>query len=284
MEIILAQEAVAIIGGIYPDGYNDNEVEEWSLADCGLDVPDTPDAFAGKPGVALYEGNLFVCGGQRIGTNHSSTRCDLYNIEDKVWSEGPALKQDPGEVRLVTVGSNLVAVYNNGHDYVVSILQGSEWAEAFILDMAIEVGWLELVPFNEKHFFMFSYAVGMYYFVINIETGDHVQFQLPDVCSVPFLHDDQLACLIRARIDEEEWRIVSVTFNGDDFNNPSVSDIATLPSDGQLWDLQFFDLDGVMTFYSGMSGEIYYLEEDDWKLGAELIPRLKSAALVLPCE
>jgi len=287
LEISLAQEAVAIIGGMYPDGYNDTEVEEWSHSeDCGLDIPDTPDAFAGKPGVALYEGNLFVCGGQRIGANRSSTRCDLYNMVDKVWREGPALKQDPGEVRLVTVGSNLVAVYNNGHDYVVSILQDSEWAEVFIIDEAIEVGYLELVPFNERQFFLLSYAVGLFYFVIDIETGDHMQFHLPypNLCSVPFLHDAQLACLIRARIDEEEWRIVSVSFNEDDLSHPSVSDLGTLPSDGQLWDLQFFDLDGVMTFYSGQTGEIYYLEGDEWKLGAGLIPRLRSSVLVLPCD
>merc|ERR1712179_607868 len=42
----LAEEALVIVGGLYPDGYQDNEVEVWShSADCGLSIDKTPDSF-----------------------------------------------------------------------------------------------------------------------------------------------------------------------------------------------------------------------------------------------
>ena len=66
-----SQDAVALFGGAYPDGYMDNEVEVWShSSSCDLEIPSTPDSFRDGPGVAVLDDKIYVCGGHRMGTNH----------------------------------------------------------------------------------------------------------------------------------------------------------------------------------------------------------------------
>ena len=88
----LGDEALVLVGGRYADGYVDNQVEVWSHSDnCGINIMNTPDSFIDRPGVAVLENNLYLCGGHRIGTNSSSGDCDIYSLADNIWTEGPAL-------------------------------------------------------------------------------------------------------------------------------------------------------------------------------------------------
>ena len=108
-----AQDAVALFGGEYPDGLMDNEVEVWShSSSCNLEIPSTPDSFRDGPGVAVLEDKIYVCGGHRIGTNHTtSSTCDVYSLTENTWSEGPTFSNHPTRVHLTTVGSRLIAAY-----------------------------------------------------------------------------------------------------------------------------------------------------------------------------
>ena len=66
-----------MLGGQYPDGYDDTEVEVWSLdPDCDVHIKNTKQAFIDRPAVAVLENNIYVCGLIRIGLNQTSSACD----------------------------------------------------------------------------------------------------------------------------------------------------------------------------------------------------------------
>ena len=89
-----SQDALALFGGEYPDGYFDNEVEVWSpSSSCNLEIPSTPDSFIDAPGVGVLDDKIYVCGGHRIGTNHTTSTCDVYSLTDKTWSQGPSFNK-----------------------------------------------------------------------------------------------------------------------------------------------------------------------------------------------
>ena len=153
---ILADEAVVMVGGTYPDGYADNEVEVWSPSPgCTLEVPSTPDAFIDTPGAKFYQDNMYVCGGHRIGTTHTRDTWDVYSFTQKEWSQGSSLRTNSSHVSLASVGSHLAAVYSDGEDnyrIVISFLEDSGWVETFPLDAeAPDYGELHLVVLDKQH-------------------------------------------------------------------------------------------------------------------------------------
>merc|ERR1711970_922495 len=75
----VSQDAVALFGGEYPDGYFDNEVEIWShSSSCNLEIPSTPDSFGDAPGVGVLDDEIYVCAHGNSGVQADC--CIYYSI------------------------------------------------------------------------------------------------------------------------------------------------------------------------------------------------------------
>jgi len=303
----LAEEALVIVAGFYPDGYEDNEVEVWShSADCGLRLDKTPDSFIQGPGVGFYENDLYVCGGHRIGTSHKQDTCDVYSTVDDEWREGPALKFNtstenpfgtPLQLSMVAIGSKLVAFSNN---YEFSSLQGTEWTEPASTNME-EVcgGWApEIVAYDNSHVarrcgLSYPYTGEDVHF-FNVETASitaTVHYDKDFSCKSPVMYNNTYTCLLAAGAwIEHENLIYSLTFD-EGFTDPtwSVLDVPpyTMPCfDGNTgWeDYRLTVLDGMLTVLCPKFGTITYLEEGEWKDGFLEIVRRDPASIVMPCN
>jgi len=296
----LAQEALVIVAGFYPDGYEDNEVEVWShSADCGLSIAKTPDSFIEGPAVGLYEKDLYVCGGHRIGTSHKQDTCDVYSTVDDEWREGPALKFNtstdwkPHPLSMVAIGSKLVA-FNNNHEF--SILEGTEWSEPASTNIEeFCYGWApKIVAYDNSHVAKTcGFGDDVYFF--NVETASitaTVHFDNEDFsCESAVMYNNTYTCLLAAGAwIEHENLIYSLTFD-EGFTDPtwSVLDVPpyTMPcfDDNTGWeDYRLTVLDGMLTVFCPKFGTITYLEEGEWKEGFLEILRREPASIVMPCN
>jgi len=296
----LADEAVVIIGGTYPDGYADNEVEVWSPSpDCPLEVPSTPDAFIDTPGAEFYQDSLYVCGGHRIGTTHTRDTCDVYNFAEKDWSQGSPLKTNSSHLSLARVGSNLAAVYSNEDDHfrlVVSFLEDSGWVESFPLDAeAPDGGELHLVVLDDEHLAIQvpwntnnpnPYEERL--FIVDTETGKLSNLTINFRCEKPFMFNNLLTC-VRGNLFEDR-ELVALSFDDAEFSNPTWSVVGTIPT--EIWDAQhtYYEsravvvLDGLLAVVMSDFGAIFYLEEGDWKTVGLDISRFEPAVFVMNCN
>jgi len=297
----LAQEALLIVAGFYPDGYEDNEVEVWShSADCGLSLDKTPDSFSEGPGVGFYENDLYVCGGHRIGSSHKQDTCDVYSPVDDQWREGPALKFNtsvdwkPFPLSMVAIGSKLVAFNQN---YEFSILEGAEWSEPASINIEEDycyAGAPELVAYDNSHVAR-RCSTGENVHFFNVETASitaTVQWDNEDFfCRSPVMYNNTYICLLAAGAwIEHENLIYSLTFD-EGFTDPtwSVLDVPpyTMPCfDGNTgWeDYRLTVLDGMLTLLCPKFGTITYLEEGEWKDGFLEIIRRDPRFVVMPCN
>ena len=96
-----AGEALVMIGGDYLPGFLDNEVEVWSPSpSCDLSIPSTIDYFVDGPGVALFQNQIFVCGGSYIH-GHPRDLCDVIGLTETQWKEGPSMSSELKGVKMV---------------------------------------------------------------------------------------------------------------------------------------------------------------------------------------
>jgi len=291
---ILAQEALVMIGGDYPNGFMDNEVEVWSHdPDCALEIPDTPDFFKGRPGVAFFQDHVYVCGGPRVGTTHTYDWCDVYSLTDQTWSQGPSLKStNSTQIYMDTVGSSLVAAYmqDESHwDYmslVVSYLDSkeTEWIETFPLD-GPACCYIDLVALDDDHVIITIVNYGPFsrkIHIISVETGEVVSFDGP--CGNPVIYNNTYTCIGQEVGGNKE--IVSLSFADEEFGNPTWTVIGYVPAEILgLDDMQdMVVLDGMLTMLFSRIATVAYLQEGEWKLGEFDIPRTQPAAFVMPCN
>jgi len=301
----LAEEALVIVAGFYPDGYEDNEVEVWShSADCGLRLDKTPDSFIQGPGVGFYENDLYVCGGHRIGTSHKQDTCDVYSTVDDEWREGPPLKFNistdgfgiPFHLGMVVIGSTLVAFDNH---YKMSSLEGTEWSEpaSTNIEDVCNNDPPEIVAFDNSHVARRCVREWPYtgedVYILDVESG----FIAATVhsedfsCKSPVMYNSTYTCLFPALWwTEHENLIYTLTFN-EGFTDPtwSVLDVPpyTMPcfDDNTGWeDYRLTVLDGMLTVFCPKFGTITYLEEGEWKEGFLEILRRAPASIVMPCN
>ena len=148
-----------MVGGQYPDGYDDTEVEVWSLdPDCDVHIKNTKQAFIDRPAVAVLENNIYVCGLIHIGLNQT-------------WTEGAPLKfnqpidndnnhVDYQGLKMTTMGSTLIAVYRKSPNYPeetyfqISTLSESGWSEPICLNKSngeITYNTEEEIAVDERH-------------------------------------------------------------------------------------------------------------------------------------
>jgi len=302
-----AEEALVIVAGFYPDGYEDNEVEVWShSADCGLSIDKTPDSFIEGPAVGIYEKDLYICGGHRIGTSHKQDTCDVYSTVDDEWREGPALKFNTSTdwkihpISMVAIGSKLVA-FNNNNEF--SSLEGTEWSEPASTNMeglCLEFGGApEIMAYDNSHVarscaLSYPYAGEDVHF-FNVETASidaTVHYEKEDfACKSPVMYNNTYTCLLAAAAwIEHENLIYSLTFD-EGFTDPTWSVLEvppyTMPCfDGNTgWeDYRLTVLDGMLTVFCPKFGTITYLEDGEWKDGYLEIARREPASIVMPCN
>ena len=148
----------------------DNEVEVWSHSpDCGIHIKNTPDSFTDRPGVAVLENNLYVCGGRRIGTNSTIDTCDIYSLTDNVWTDGPnqpfnRTNNDDFDTQfkfwMSTVGSTVVAAYQGNsyypdfepQEYPISTLGEEGWSGPTSLGGSFgEFSFFDMIAMDKKH-------------------------------------------------------------------------------------------------------------------------------------
>jgi len=297
----LAQEALVIVGGLYPDGYEDNEVEVWSpSADCGLSIDKTPDSFIQGPGLGFYEKDLYVCGGRRIGTSHKQDTCDVYSTMDDKWREGPTLKFNTStdgfgitfQLRMVVIGSKLVAFDNH---YEMSSLEGTEWSEPVSTNIedTCDNRTPESVAFDNSHVARrcgLRMANGEDVYFLDVESGMiAATVHSEEPCTSPVMYNNTYTCVSRARAGQDIGNIIyTLTFN-DGFTDPTWSVLDVPPSTVSC----FYDygdnyrltvLDGMLTIFCPEFGTITYLEDGEWKDGYLDIVRREPTSIVMPCN
>jgi len=286
---IQAQEALVLLGGRYLDGYMDNEVEVWShSSECDLDIGSTPDSFVTKPGVALFQDNIYVCGGDRIGTTHTHDTCDKYSLKDKVWTQGLSLKSNSTNVYLATVGTNLLAAYRNeDENLVVSILDPEEsgWNETFLPDTPIPQPWFGFVPLDDKNVAIsvinIWYPFEEWVHVLNVETGDVATMTIDFDCGSAVMYNNNYTCV---RMVDSHVEIVALTDVEEGFTNPTWTVVATPPLGFVSTHLPMVVLDGMLTFVDIQIARLFYLEEGEWKTGEIDFPKQDTSMLVMPCN
>jgi len=300
-----SQDALALFGGEYPDGYFDNEVEVWShSSSCNLEIPSTPDSFIDAPGVGVLDDKIYVCGGHRIGTNHTTSTCDVYSLTDKTWSQGPSFNNHPEEVHLATIGSKLVAAYSvksmTSHgprinQLVISYLSAETSPEWSILTV-IECGpcspyecngcWRNLKGIGQVDENHIGIVDAYYYsvYVVNVETGKHVMVDTPNPagCEYGFLFNDLFSCSSRDKL-------YSLTFNGENDHQHEWTFIANIhhTAHGSKF-YSFVEVDGKLTALDFLRyGRIYWMEEledEEWKTAEVEIPRKNVGWTILNCQ
>jgi len=305
-----SQDALALFGGEYPDGYFDNEVEVWShSSSCNLEIPSTPDSFIDAPGVGVLDDKIYVCGGHRIGTNHTTSTCDVYSLTDKTWSQGPSFNNHPEEVHLATIGSKLIAAYSikvmDGRDQlVISYLSAGITPEWSILTEIVCDPW-NCDPYpescmdcwsklrgigqvDENHIGLVestSYHSNYSVHVVNVETGKHVMVDTLNhaTCYYGFVFNDLFTC----PFDRE---LYSLTFNGEDNHQHEwtyIGNITDIPYNQRPYG-QYVQVDGMLTTLGFLNhGLIYWkdeLEDEEWKTAEVEIPRRNVGWTILNCQ
>jgi len=295
VEKIQAQEALLLLGGHYLDGYMDNEVEVWShSSECNLDIPSTPDSFVTKPGVALFQEHVYVCGGDRIGTTHTHDTCDKYSLKDNVWTQGLSLKSNSTNVYLTTAGTSLLAAYRNeDENLVVSTLDSEEsgWIETFPLDGPFPQPFFSFAALDDKHVAI-SATYNYYPFeekihVLEVETGEVATMTIDWSCNYPVMYNNNLTCV--RTVEQQRVEILALTDVEEGFTNPTWSVIETPPLEffaGEFGPqiLPMVVLDGMLTFVDIHIARLYYWEGEEWKSGEIDFPKQDTSFLVIPCN
>ena len=313
-----AHDAVALFGGGYPDGFMDNEVEVWShSSSCNLEIPSTPDSFRDGPGVAVLEDKIYVCGGHRMGTSHTTHTCDVYSMTDKAWTAGPSFNKDthPLKVHLATVGSRLVTAYTmeNRTDgdwgpttdqLVVSVLDpvtSQEWRMLTLLEC--DNCWSYLSGFgkvDENHVGIVEVFPTEYppkndtrtLHVVNVETGKAMTVDTPDFahCGNAFVFDGLFTCLFPVAGSDIDRDLYSLTYNGEDDLKHEWTKIGSIPKGDYYHAVNgpFLQLDGMLTSLNNLNdGLIYWkdeLEDEEWKTAEIEIPRQDVGWAILQCS
>jgi len=308
-----SQDAVALFGGEYPDGYMDNEVEVWShSSSCNLEIPSTPDSFRDAPGVGVLDDKIYVCGGHRVGTNHDMSTCDVYSLTDNTWSEGPGFNQHPMHVHLTTVGSRLIAAYalKNmtgqgpwGEDrmdqlVVSSLIPGTtpEWSILTVIEC--DNCWLHLGGIgkvDENHIGLveaFEYGRDDYsVHVVNVETGKDVKVPTLDnlYCMWGFVFNDLFTCLLDGK-EMGQRDLYSLTYNGEDGSQHEWTRIGNISASMNHRDVEgpYLQLNGMLTSLSFLDvGLIYWkddLEDEEWQTAEIEIARRNVGWTILHCD
>jgi len=309
-----AQDAVALFGGEYPDGFLDNEVEVWShSSSCNLEIPNTPDSFRDGPGVAVLDDKIYVCGGHRMGTNHTTHTCDVYSMTDKTWSAGPSFNEHPLKVDLATVGSRLVAAYTmenrtdgdwgpETNQLVVSVLDpesSPEWSVLTVLECDNCWGYLGGIgQVDENHVALVEVAPNEYppkndtrtLHVVNVETGKAMTVDTPDNhhCGYSLVFNDLFSCLFI--VSDTDRELYSLTYNGEDGLEHEWTHIGSIPKIDYYHSIDgpFLQLDGMLTTLNKLNdGLIYWkedLEDEEWKIAEIEIPRKDVGWAVVQCN
>ena len=309
---VASQDALALFGGEYPDGYLDNEVEIWShSSSCNLEIPSTPDSFRDAPGVGVLEDKVYVCGGHRMGTNHTTSTCDVYSLTGNAWSVGPSFNKHPMHVHLAAMGSKLIAAYALGNmtsqgprmdQLVVSYLStetSPEWNILTVIECEpcspydCDNCWNHLDGIgqvDENHIGLveeYKYGANYSVHLVNIQTGKDVKVDTKDnaYCSSGFVFNDLFTCLF----DRE---LYSLTVNGEDHLQHEWTYIGNIgprmPPNQRSIDGPFVQVDGMLTSLSFLDlGLIYWMDEiedEEWKTAEVEIPRQNVGWTILNCN
>ena len=298
-----AQKALVLLGGQYPDGYDDTEVEVWSL-DCGIRIKNTQQAFIDRPAVAALDNNINVCGVILNGLNGTSSACDTYSLADNAWTEGAPLKfnQSMGNnnnyvdyegLRLTTIGSTLIAVYRKSPIYPdyfptnfqISTLSESGWSEPIYLNISsgdITYNTNDVIAVDEMHIAITASSLPLdtarkNIYIVNVETANVVAevSTSRDQCEHHFLFNNKYTCYYNSSV----W---SLSFD-QDFTNYTWD--LVLSSTPDFWLASFLaDMDGMLTGVFSSQLSILYFLDGEWQSGELETPRAHVGHAVIPCN
>jgi len=301
LETARAHEALILVGGKYSDGYQNTEVEVWSHSpDCGINISNTPDAFADGPKVGVLDDDLYVCGGYRIGTNYNSDKCDIYSLTDNEWREGPPLPfnrndyDQPFFPGIASTGSTIVAAYeqfSQGPPVFLSMLSESGWSVPVTLDTSLDKHFVDIVALDAKHVALRSRCFGICpnetIFIVNFETATVVGEVVTDFnCGKPFLYKNQYTCLREVGDPLDYGPIMTLSYN-QDLTNQTWTPLPDLPGDWSCGDRALYsmtEVDGMLTVFCPQTTSLIFLDEEEWKSGDLEIPREYPGFVVIPCN
>jgi len=285
-----ASEALVMVGGDYLPGFLDNEVEVWSPSNtCDLEVLPTPDYFNGVPGAALLGDQIFVCGGSYI---HGQPRdlCDIYDIPEARWREGPALASKLSGIKMATVGETLVAVAGTQNHIAIEMLKPgtNSWTESFPIPDMQWFMWLEdLLVFNDNEVGIPVVQTTMtrHFYILNVNTGDVREVDnLPD-CEHSFIYQHLISCV---QEKEGEQIILSAVDMEEDFTGMVWEEVETIP-DNVWYPMDYHEriirvVDSKLTIVHPLQGDVFYKEDEDWVNGGTLkVLRERPTSVIVPC-
>ena len=296
-----AHEALVLVGGKYPDGYLNTEVEVWSHSpDCGVHISNTPDAFADGPKVGVLDDTLYVCGGFRIGTNYNSDKCDIYNLTHNEWSEGPSLPfnrtdyDQPFFPGIASADITIVAAYEQfsvGPPVFLSMLTETGWSVPVTVDTNLDKHFVDIVDLDEYHVMLRSRCFGICpnetLFIVNYMTATVVGEIVTEYnCGKPFIYKNQYTCLKEVGDPQDYGPIMTLSYS-QDFTNPTWTPLPDLPevfSCGEQAQYSLTELDGMLTVFCPQSASLIFLDGEEWKSGELEIPREYPGFVVIPCN
>merc|ERR1711970_359303 len=291
-----SREALVLIGGNYEPGYMDNEVEVWSpSSDCVLDISETANYFGRDPGVAYLENQLYVCGETNYH-GHIEHICDIFDLNDGQWKEGPSLPTPTQYLKMAATGNTLVAV-------------GGSFQGSFLANMSIETlergsdTWQEtfpypghpshyysvddLIAFNEKEVgIKFQTEAGTFLSVFNVVKNEIIITKEFQNCRYPFMYMDRYTCV---QDDNGEHKLLSIVEMSEDYEDMTWDLVGSIPP--EIWGVEMYlqrivqEVDGLLTVVVPYKGLVFYLEGEEWKDGGELdVKRFHVGHIVVPCS
>jgi len=284
---VSAEEALVMIGGEYIPGYLDNEVEVWSPTNCSLQVPSTPDYFSAGPGVILFENHIYVCGGMYI-PGVARDLCDIYDLQEGTWKEGPALASQLTNIKMAAVGDTLIAIANQNNHLVVEMLNSGEssWTESFPFEDFEWIMWVEdIVVFNDEEVAISVLDTGFnkHLFFFNVPSGEVLNSIVIPNCEHSFMFEDRYTCI-------QENNLLAIVEMSEDYTDITWDTVGTIPSNVWLdwldyWRQMMKVVDGLLTVVHPLEGEVYYQQDGEWKDGGALdVLRQRPSSLVVKCQ
>jgi len=291
-----SKEALVMIGGDYWPGYLDNEVEVWSpSSDCLFDISETANYFGRDPGVAYLENQLYVCG----ETNNQGLIehiCDIFDLNDGQWKEGPSLPAPNQYRRMTATGNTLVAVGGSfqgsslANMSIETLKTGDDsWQERFPFPDSPSNYYSvdDLIVFNEKEVgIQFQTEAGKMFLVFNVVENEMIITKEFQNCQNPFIYMDRYTCV---QENSGEYKLLSIVEMSEDYEDMTWDQVGSIPP--EVWgDEMYMErvvqvVDGLLTVVLPWKGMVFYLEGEEWKNGGVLdVKRMKPGHIVVPCS
>jgi len=286
-----ASEALVMIGGDYLPGFLDNEVEVWSPSvTCDLEIVPTPDYFTEVPGAALLGDQIFVCGGSYIH-GHPRDLCDIYDIPEAMWREGPALASKLSGIKMATVGETLVAVAGT-QNLVLAIEMlkpgTNSWQESLLTPNVQWYMWLEdllVLNDNEVGIPLVETVGTRHFYILNVNTGEVREVDNLPECEHSFIYQNLISCV---QEKEGEQVILSAVDMEEDFTGMVWEEVETIP-DNVWYQMENHEriirvVDSKLTIIHPQEGDVFYKEDGDWVNGGPLtVLRNQPTSFIVPC-